>query len=49
MQKFMQKLTSRTRHKAMRRRSIITVGAGDAEVKIYTLHRKEGYPSFQCA
>jgi len=33
----------------MRRRSIITVGAGDAEVKIYTLHRKDGYPSFQCA
>jgi hypothetical protein len=33
----------------MRRRSVITVGAGDAEVKIYTLHRKDGYPSFQCA
>ena len=33
----------------MRRRSIITVGEGDAEVKIYTLHRKDGYPSVQCA
>ena len=25
------------------------MGAGDAEVKIYTLRRKDGYPSFQCA
>ena len=31
----------------MRRRTIITVGSGDAEVKIYTLHRKDGYSSFQ--
>ena len=43
------KLTWRTRHKAMRRRSIITVGSGDAEIKIYTLRRKDGYPSLQCA
>lgn len=33
----------------MRRRSIITVGDRDAEIKIYTLRRKDGYPSFQCA
>ena len=33
----------------MRRRSIITVGGGDSEIKIYTLRRKDGYPSFQCA
>ena len=33
----------------MRRKSIITVGGGDAEIKIYTLRRKDGYPSFQCA
>lgn len=33
----------------MRRRSVITVGTGDSEVKIYTIHRKDGYPSFQCA
>jgi integrase len=32
----------------MRRRSIITVGSGEAEVKIYTLRRKDGYPSLQC-
>jgi hypothetical protein len=32
----------------MRRRTIITVGSGDAEIKIYTLKRKDGYPSFQC-
>ena len=31
----------------MRRRTIITVGSGDAEVKIYTLRRKDGYSSFQ--
>ncbi len=31
----------------MRRRTIITVGSGDAEVKIYTLHRKDGYGSYQ--
>ena len=31
----------------MRRRTIITVGSGDAEVKIYTLHRKDGYSSYQ--
>jgi hypothetical protein len=43
------KLTSRTRQKAMRRRSIITVGSGDEEIKIYTLRRKDGYPSLQCA
>jgi hypothetical protein len=43
------KLTPRARHKAMRRRSVTTVGTGDAEVKIYTIHRKDGYPSFQCA
>ena len=33
----------------MRRRSIITVGSGNEEIKIYTLHRKDGYPSLQCA
>ena len=33
----------------MRRKSIITVGGGDAEIKIYTLRRKDGYPSLQCA
>ena len=33
----------------MRRRSIITVGSGEAEIKIYTLRRKDGYPSLQCA
>ena len=33
----------------MRRRSIITVGSGDEEIKIYTLRRKDGYPSLQCA
>jgi len=33
----------------MRRKSIITVGGGEAEIKIYTLRRKDGYPSFQCA
>src|SRR5205814_1768160 len=43
------KLTPRARHKAMRRRSIITVGTGDEEVKIYTIHWKDGYPAFQCA
>ena len=32
----------------MRRKTIITVGGGDAEIKIYTLKRKDGYPSFQC-
>ena len=31
----------------MRRRTIITVGSGDSEVKIYTLHRKDGYSSYQ--
>jgi hypothetical protein len=31
----------------MRRRTIITVGSGDAEVKIYTLRREDGYSSFQ--
>jgi hypothetical protein len=25
------------------------VGTGDSEVKIFTIHRKDGYPSFQCA
>lgn len=33
----------------MRRRSIITVGSGDEEVRIYTIRRKDGYPCFQCA
>ena len=33
----------------MRRRSIITVGSGDEEIKIYTIRRKDGYPCFQCA
>jgi hypothetical protein len=33
----------------MRRRSIITAGDGDAEIKICTLRRKDGVPSFQCA
>ncbi len=33
----------------MRRKTIITVGGGDAEIKIYTIKRKDGYPSFQCA
>jgi integrase len=33
----------------MRRRSIITVGSGDEEIKIYTLRRKDGYPSLQCS
>jgi integrase len=33
----------------MRRKSIITVGSGDEEIKIYTLRRKDGYPSLQCA
>ena len=33
----------------MRRKSIITVGGGEAEIKIYTLRRKDGYPSLQCA
>ncbi len=33
----------------MRRRSIITVGSGNEEIKIYTLRRRDGYPSFQCA
>ncbi len=31
----------------MRRRTIITAGSGDSEVKIYTLHRKDGYSSYQ--
>ena len=30
----------------MRRKSVITVGTGDFEVKIYTIRRN---PSFQCA
>lgn len=33
----------------MRRKSIITLGSGDEEIKIYTLRRKDGYPSLQCA
>ena len=33
----------------MRRRSIITVGSGDEEIKIYTLRRKDRYPSLQCS
>jgi integrase len=33
----------------MKRRSIITVGTGDAEIKIYTLHRGNGYTCYNCA
>ena len=33
----------------MRRRSIITVGKDRAEIKIYTLRRTNGVPSYQCA
>jgi hypothetical protein len=33
----------------MRRRSIITVGKDHAEIKIYTLRRANGVPSYQCA
>jgi hypothetical protein len=49
MQNSMQKWTSGTQAKAMRRRSIITVGSGNKEIKIYTLRRKHGYASLQCA
>ena len=33
----------------MRRRSIITIGKDRAEIKIYTLRRTNGVPSYQCA
>lgn len=32
-----------------RRNTIIVIGGGDARIKIYTLRRKNGVPSFQCA
>ncbi len=49
MQFSMQGVDAGRAAKAMRRRSIITVGTGKAEVKIYTLKRRDGYPSFQCS
>lgn len=33
----------------MKRRSIITVGTGDAEIKIYTVHRTNGYTCYNCS
>ena len=40
--------STQPQNKAVRRNTIIAVGSGKAGVKIYTLRRKDGYPSFQC-
>ena len=41
--------STQPQNKVARRRTIIAVGGGAARIKIYTLRRKNGYPSFQCA
>ena len=38
-----------TRDRTSRRSTVITIGGGQARVRIYTLRRKNGVLSFQCA
>ena len=40
--------SSRMRKPKSKRKGIVSYGEGKAEIKIYTLHRGNGYTSFQC-